>query len=113
MILNKADKSFILSLLESGVEALLLNCPHSFAGNLKCDEYLLCLRPEFLGLEVEGEIALCAEFGVSDIVADHPLSSCDLTNFCHDIVTFLLIQNKLRGTNFGINFLISKKSTQI
>ena len=37
---------------------------------------------------VQVKDALGAQLGMGDIVADHSLSSCDLTNLCHCMLTF-------------------------
>jgi len=80
MKLNKVNISFLLGILEDGVETVLLNDPHTLAGDPEGYIALLGLGPEPLGLEIEIEGALCAQFGVGDIVADHSLASSYLTN---------------------------------
>ena len=67
-------------IFDGGVEADLLDDPHTFAGDFEGDEPLLAFGPEPLGLEVEVEVTLCAEFGVGDVVSDHPLPAGYLTN---------------------------------
>ena len=68
------------SLLEGGVETVLFDDPHALGGHFEGDETLLALRPETLGLEVEGEVALGAQLGMGNVVADHSLPSSNLTN---------------------------------
>lgn len=92
--LNEANISLFLGFAKCGSEAILLDNSNTLAGNLKGDEPLLFLGPETLVLEVDREVALGAQFGMSDIVALHSLSSCYLTNLCHSY-TYLLIINEL------------------
>ena len=67
---------------------------------------LLLLAPEPLVLEVEGEVALGAEPGMGNVVAFHSFPSCDLTNFCHNYLIFIVFLE--RGANIALISWISK-----
>lgn len=98
--LHNLDETFLLRILDGRVEAVLLNNPHTFARHLEGDETLLALGPEPFVLEINREDAFGASFRMGNIVSNHSLASCYLTNLCHNI--YLLLVSFKGAANIGI-----------
>ena len=76
-------KAFGYCVLDSGVEAHLVNHAQTGCTDFEGDPALLLYVVEFFAEEVDVEGALCAALRVGNIVADHGFFPCNLTNLRH------------------------------
>ena len=81
--LNDVDQTFFTGGFDGLGQTVLVDGLHTLAGDLQGHETLFLFQPETLGLEVRGEFAFSTSLGVGNIVSNHPLLTCNLTNSCN------------------------------